>query len=56
MQPLDVCFPLPLCSELQACMAPVKWFAQGSSSVHVCAISKHPLSHPVAYLVDMQKK
>lgn len=49
MQPLDVYFPRPLYSELHGCIAPLKWFVQGSSNVHVCAISMHPPSHPVAY-------
>lgn len=56
MQPLDVSFPLPLYSDLHGCIAQVKWFVQGSSNVHVCAISLHPPSHPADYPVDMQEK
>lgn len=55
MQTLGVNFPLPLYSELRACIALAKWFVQGSSNVHVSAISKRPLSHPVAFPVDMQE-
>lgn len=46
---LDASFPLPLYSELHGCIASLKWFVQGSSNVHVCAISMHPPTHPVAY-------